>query len=459
MLASAYWYASIVSTLTLLGLAGGLVLLLLGGVLGAPVILIAGALSWLAVILRAANTGWKAGYTAAEVVLVMGILAAQAAGFLKGASRRTEVARRRFKIARNVYFILAVIPIDDTGGGARSAQIALELLRKQDNLVVYVNKYPKLESVELNLLIRHPNLFTITADAFSVPNFCARYDLNLAQYQVGVVVEMPHVSWLPILEMLKQQGGRVVYELIDEWDLLLGESWYSKEIEMATIQKANALTATAPVLKTHLENYAQRPVCLLPNAVNRRLFNPHKMYPLPDDLPRAERIITYIGALYGSWFDWNLLVAIAQEYPQARVVVIGDYRGQSPQTLPNLHFLGLKAQTSLPAYLAHATVAIIPWKVNEITLATSPLKLYEYLAMHTPVVVPNLPLLRSIPGVYTSSDRQAFIANIQTAAAERIDMAAVDDFITQNSWETRVAQLNQLLNIKGDCSGVETIAQ
>ena len=150
--------------------------------------------------------------------------------------------------------------------------------------------------------------------------------------------------------------------------------------------------------------------------MNLRLFNERKNYPIPADLPRTELVITYIGALYGNWFDWDLLVDTARAYPQASVVVIGDYRGQCPDALPNLHFLGLKPQSSLPAYLAHSNVAIIPWKVNEITVATSPLKLYEYLAMHVPVVVPDLPPLQNIPAVYQSDNREAFLRNIRIAA-------------------------------------------
>ncbi len=189
-------------------------------------------------------------------------------------------------------------------------------------------------------------------------------------------------------------------------------------------------------------------MCLLPNAVNLHLFNQRKAYPVPADLPRTGLVITYIGALYGNWFDWDLLVDTARAYPQASVAVIGDYRGQCPDALPNLHFLGLKPQSSLPAYLAHSNVAIIPWKVNEITVATSPLKLYEYLAMHVPVVVPDLPPLQNIPAVYQSDNREAFLRNIQIAAAAPFDAVLVDDFLMQNSWESRVTQLIHLMGFE-----------
>lgn len=445
MRGTAYWYAAVVSAFTFAGSIAGLLLLMAGAVLQNPVLMILGLVIILSIIIRAAISGRRAGYSAQEVVLVIGILAAQAVGFIRGAANRLAVTRRRVKKAPAIYFILAGIPIDDTGGGARSTQIALELLRRQ-YVVCYVNKYPRSESVDLNLMIRHPNLFTLSAANFSLHEFTSRYNIDLSAYMTGVVVELPHQDWLPILDMLRAEGAKVVYELIDDWDSKLGEGWYSRPVELQIIERATALTATAPILKTQLENFSQREVCLLPNAVNKRLFNHRKIYPIPVDLPDADMVITYIGALYGDWFDWELLNDTARAYPQASVVIIGDYRGQCPNSLPNIRFLGLKPQTSLPGYLAHTDIAIIPWKVNEITKATSPLKLYEYLAMHVPVVVPNLPPLLNIPSVYPSTDKEAFLRNIQTAMSESFDVEKNEQFIRQNSWESRVEQLISLMD-------------
>jgi hypothetical protein len=95
----------------------------------------------------------------------------------------------------------------------------------------------------------------------------------------------------------------------------------------------------------------------------------------------------------------------------------------------------------LPVYLAAADVAIIPWKVNEITLATSPLKIYEYLAMEKLVVVPALPELKSIPGIFFSQNDNEFLQNIRRALVARVDEGEIREFLSTNSWEYRVAQL------------------
>jgi hypothetical protein len=86
-------------------------------------------------------------------------------------------------------------------------------------------------------------------------------------------------------------------------------------------------------------------------------------------------------------------------------------------------------------------VAFIPWKINEITKATSPLKVYEYLAMRKPVVAPDLPPLNGIPYVLRSKTRQEFSSNIQTALTLQIHPAEIDRFVNQNSWDARLDQL------------------
>ncbi len=440
MRASAYWYAALVSGLTLAGFAGSLLLFLLGALFQSWITIGPSLMIMLALILRAMITGRKAGYSLKEVILVIGILTSQAMGFTKGAIRRAEVTRRRLKMAKGIFFILAGIPIDDTGGGSRSTQISLELLRRQ-YVVFYISKYPKSESVDLNLSIRHPNLFTTTVDRFSVKDLAMKYDINLSSYNLGVLIELPHADWLTFVKELQNVGAKVIYELIDDWDSKLGEGWYSKEVELEIARKSYILNATAPALKNRLEQLTKRSVNLLPNAVNLRLFNNVKNFKRPVDLPLSQFVITYIGSLYGDWFDWDLLIEIARYYTQAALVVIGDYRGQCPVALPNLFFLGLKPQRSLPSYLAYTNVSIIPWKENDITYATSPLKLYEYLAMNVPVVVPNLPPLEGVPFAYLSKTKDAFIKNIELAVTAPLNNTLVNNFIIENSWETRVSLL------------------
>jgi glycosyltransferase involved in cell wall biosynthesis len=365
-------------------------------------------------------------------------------GFLRGVRNRPEVWSRRYQDVPGIYLIMAVVPIDDTGGGARSTQLALELLNR-GYLVYYIHKFPKYESIDLGQVISHPNLIDKSTYHFAWESFAWECAELLKEKALNVILELPHKQFVPIIKMVKKHGGRVIYDLIDEWGSSLGATWYSTRAERSIIDLSDILVATAPQLQTRLTNLSGREVVLAPNAVNLQLFNRRIAYPLPGDISPADFTVIYVGALWGEWFDWDLLRYVAQSYQTASIIVIGDYKGQCPSPPPNLQFLGLKPQTELPPYLAHADVAIIPWHISPITHATSPLKVYEFLAMGLPVVAPKLDSLELIPYVLTSIDRDEFNKNVEHALNLDMDEELLDQFLDRNSWKARVDQLIKLL--------------
>jgi hypothetical protein len=441
------WAALMVAFFPLapLALAALGLLAVLSGVLLLKLAAAALALAWLALFVRyLARQG-----QGQRFILLFGAYLAQVWGFVVGLRRRPQVDRRRYATLHGVCLVLSGIPIDDTGGGARAAQIALELLRRQ-YLVVFVNKFPKYETVEQNLLIRHPNLVTLPLSRFRWADFVRDY---LAPVQAGsgapellALVELPLAETLPLLDQVRAAGGKVIYDLLDDWQTDLGGSWYHPEAERSVIERSQLLLATAPRLAQRLEQMSGRPVTLLPNAVNSRLFDPRRACVTPADWPAADWHAIYVGALWGAWFDWELLKAVGRAYPQAAVVVIGDYARQCPDPPANLHFLGLKPQSSLPAYLAQAHVALIPWKVNEITQATSPLKVYEYIAMHKPIVAPAIQPLHGLPGVCAATDPADFVRLVgQAGPPDVATAAAMEAFTAANDWGARLDQLFKLL--------------
>ncbi|OGO14830.1 MAG: hypothetical protein A2Z14_00110 [Chloroflexi bacterium RBG_16_48_8] len=366
--------------------------------------------------------------------------AARVDGFLRGIRNRAAVMTRKYVDIPGVVLFLTGVPIDDTGGGARGTQIVLELLRR-GHLVVFVHKYPKQESVDLKLDFDQPNLLHFSLAYFDWK--ALRWELRhlLEEKPLAAILEFPFKEFLPIAKDVERKGGEIIYDLIDEWNTSLGGDWYSEAVEQTVIELSHVLVASAPSLVKRLEEASGREVLWMPNAVNLRLFNRSQVFSYPKDLPPGSPKILYIGALWGEWFDWELLQKIAQAYPGGIVAVIGDYRGQCPFIEPNLRFLGLKPQTSLPAYLQHSDVAIIPWKFEPITQATSPLKIFEYLAMGTPVVAPKLQPLEGIPYLFLSQDHQSFLGNIEHALSCEMEETVLEAFLRENSWQARIDQL------------------
>lgn len=365
---------------------------------------------------------------------------AQVLGFLKGARNRKVVDRRREDELKGVFFLLSGVPLDDSGGGVRGTQITLELLRRGWG-VVFLNKFERNESRNLGLRYPHPHLFQSSIDHFNLDEFAGQHPILFTK-PVAALIEFPLPDFLLLAEHLrKKYDAAITYDLLDDWTTSLGGKWYTPEVEKQIIKVSTHLVATLPVLVRRLESISGRNVLLLPNAVNAHLFDPRHFHPRPEDLPDGKRILIYTGALWGEWFDWALLGDVADTQPDAQIVLIGDYRGQAPFKKENVHFLGLKAQKELPAYLSYSDAALLPWKVSAITQATSPLKVYEYLAMRLPVVAPVLEPLRNMPGVFSATSREEFIRLAGSVMRQQLDEDELDRFIQKHNWPARLDEL------------------
>jgi glycosyltransferase involved in cell wall biosynthesis len=391
---------------------------------------------------------WRRSMRPADVVWAMVGQYAEAIGYVRGALRRQQVRARRDTDTTGVSLVLSGVPMDDSGGGSRGAQFAQELLRR-GQVVAFFYKFTKDEAVELGLPLDNPRLFHTAIDDLDWEAFRWEFGELLTNSMVLALVEFPLPDFVPMLKALREDGARIVFDVIDDWRTSLGGNWYSRETEGRVAGQADLLTATAVGLQTRLEAETGRPAVLVPNAVDAVAFDPSRAYERPVDLPDVEFTAIYVGALWGEWFDWDLLVKSASSNPEAAFVIIGDYRGQCPVRLPNLHFLGLRPQSSLPAYLANADVGIIPWKVGRITEMTSPLKAYEYLAMGLPVVAPDLPALPDHPLVVHATDPADFATKIHSARTLRGTPEVTGEFRRLNSWSARLEVLMKALDSAG----------
>jgi hypothetical protein len=350
-------------------------------------------------------------------------------------------------ILRTPVVILAAVPLHDIGGGSRSTQLALELVR-QGYHVTLVSLYEAQESVDLGLRYIHPNL-----EQTRIERFDPEVSLSRAASAGLVMVEAPAPPLLTPARVLQRAGWTLVYDVIDDWsDPALGGEWHRPETERELVASADRVTASAPDLVDRVRTMGGDAI-LVPNAVNVAVFGV-ELPPRPSDLPAAETIIGYHGSLYGDWFDWESVRRVAEAHPRAAVVLIGDDKANRPRLPQNVHLLGLKPQTELPAYVQRFDVGLIPFIVNETTHAVSPLKAYEYLASGVPIAAPPLRALQGLDGVHTGSE---LVAAVETALrAERPDRARA---LKEHSWEDRVVKLTGADAILVEYTPVNVVAR
>lgn len=346
--------------------------------------------------------------------------------------------------------VLSPNPMHDTGGGQRSAQLALEFLERAW-AVLFVSHGEVTETVDLALRFEQRRLVSCTLGEA----------VELARsgwFQRVASAQSPHVLGLfqvpvrdaALLFDAVRETGIAVYDCIDAWDSELGWGWYRAGTERNMARRAQLCTASAPVLERRLERLGAVRVHDLANAFNPRIFALDVGAERPDDLPAAGPVVIYVGSLWGSWMDWSLVDMAARACPHCSFVFVGDHRGEGAGLPANCQFIGLRAQAALPRYLQHATLGWLPWKIDEITRATSPLKVYEYLAMELPVVGPAVEPLDGLPGLVTATTHEEYIAAVRAGVERSPDDAqreAMRTFAGSNGWPARVDRLLQVAGL------------
>jgi glycosyltransferase involved in cell wall biosynthesis len=339
--------------------------------------------------------------------------------------------------------VIAGVPLHDVGGGSRTAQLALELVRQGFHVTV-LWVFPADESIDLGLRFIHPHLEERSLASFDLDGYRGRViDPGL------VIVALPHPAAVEYAFDLQTMGFAVVYDLIDDWgDRALGGEWFRPDVERRLVAGARALVASAPDLVEHLREIgAPRPI-LVPNAVNAGIFG-RLPGPPPQDLPGGHGpILGYHGSLYGDWFDWPAVRTIAEHHPHARVVLIGDPPDRRPELPANVWWLGLKAQHDLPDYVGRFDVGLIPFELTDTTHAVSPLKAYEYLAMGVPIAAPPLRSLDRLPHVH--SERPLSEAVASALAEGRFDGRP---YLAEHGWSRRVAAVLDAAGIDAPPTG------
>jgi UDP-galactopyranose mutase len=152
-------------------------------------------------------------------------------------------------------------------------------------------------------------------------------------------------------------------------------------------------------------------------------------------------------------FNITLINEVAAVRPDWQFILVGPIVKINPDDLPrrnNIHYLGGKSYSELPAYLAGWDVALIPFEKNESTRFISPTKTPEYLAGGKPVISASIADVVTPYGdmelVSIADNPDEFIkcAEDQLAKTDRQFknwLQKVDIFLEHVSWDTCVNEM------------------
>jgi glycosyltransferase involved in cell wall biosynthesis len=211
---------------------------------------------------------------------------------------------------------------------------------------------------------------------------------------------------------------------------------------LAMRRHENAITALVDLVitsSTYLtDKFAQGHPCV------EKILNACSTGDLPAEPPPRDHrpILGYVGCL-GSWFDWPLVVRLAEAVPEVRIELIGPCETRRPRNLPpNVRLLAACPRHAIPHHLARFSAGLIPFVRNRLTAGVDPIKYYDYRAFGLPVLTTRfgeMALRGADEGVCFLDPAADLRALVQQALARPLDVESMEQFRATHNWQERFA--------------------
>lgn len=277
-------------------------------------------------------------------------------------------------------------------------------------------------------------------------------------------IQLYSTDWKLSVENIKdyiKRGFGFIYEYIDD---ISPELAGTKQIPQNIIEKYNyvmsnkdvIVVVTADLLKQDvIRHRGEENLVFSSNGVDYAFFETYdENYEFEseftDIIKKGKPLVCYYGAL-ATWFDYDLIKKIAST-DKYSVVLFGikydESYDENIKDEKNIYFMGPRDYAVLKNYARQCDVLIIPFKINSITKATSPVKIFEYMALHKPIVTTDMNECRKYASVHIGKSHEDFLEQLECALGKAKDnayMELLDKEAVANDWSMKARAIVNLM--------------
>ncbi len=262
------------------------------------------------------------------------------------------------------------------------------------------------------------------------------------------------------IEDYLKKGFKLIYEYVDHLSpILAGTKDLPKNIQdkfdYVMHNPSVYVVVTAEELKKDVEKRrGKENLAYSTNGVDYAFFQKMEDYPLEkeylDIINNGKINICYYGAL-AKWFDYNLIKKVAKT-DKYNIILFGlkyddSYDLNKMDEVKNVYFLGAKDYQVLKYYAKMNDILIIPFLINDITKSTSPVKIFEYMALSLPIVTTDLLECHKYKSVLIGSEKE-FLKKLEEAYKLKNDQKykkLLQKEAKENDWQNKAKIIVDLI--------------
>lgn len=286
-------------------------------------------------------------------------------------------------------------------------------------------------------------------------------DINKTKY-----LQFYSTDWVLSVKTIKdyiKKGYKIIYEYIDELSPTLsgtkdlpGNVREKYDYAMQDIKNVLVVVTADLLEKDVISKRGEANLVFSSNGVDydflQIIDNDFKFEKeFKDLIDDTKPLIGYYGAL-AKWFDYELIKKIANTN-KYNIVLFGikyddSYNNSKLDGYKNVYFLGPRDYKVLKNYASKIDILTIPFLINDITKATSPIKVFEYMALKKPIVTTNMPECKKYKSVLIGKNHQEFINQLNQALKLKNDdkyLKLLETEAKKNDWQEKARVINDLL--------------
>jgi glycosyltransferase involved in cell wall biosynthesis len=253
-------------------------------------------------------------------------------------------------------------------------EVIFECLELLYNLTAYLKLRKVIAQQPVDLIYERYFLFSAASAALA------------STHRVPLIYEVNDSSFLPRLRRLRFTP---IARAIERWS-------FSRAHRLATVTShfKECLTAAG---------FDPKKIIVVPNGVDPALFQASQARTLEVAIPANRRVVGFVG-LFVQWSDINALLhlfrRVLDEFPDIHLLLVGG-GPEEPRIKQTILDLKLQTFVTVTGLVPHAR---IPSYINRMDICvilrhekyTSPVKLFEYMAMGKAVLVPGYDSLQEV---------------------------------------------------------------